>query len=303
MTQQKIVPNLWFDTQAEEAAQLYTSLFENAQIGATTHYSDAGEEAHRRQRGTVMTVEYELDGYQFVALNGGPDLQFNPSTSFFASFPNKEQVKEAWKELSRQGSVLMELDTYPFSELYGWVADRYGLSWQVSLAGEEGAPSIIPALMFVGDRAGQAEKAIEFYTSIFSESEVGDLFHYSAGQEPDKEGNVAFGPFTLAGQSFSAMDSAQEHDFTFNEAISFVVNCTDQAEVDYYWEKLSAVPESQQCGWLKDKFGVSWQIVPAVLSKLLASDDQAQADRVMEALLKMEKLDVAVLEAAAAEND
>jgi predicted 3-demethylubiquinone-9 3-methyltransferase (glyoxalase superfamily) len=95
------------------------------------------------------------------------------------------------------------------------------------------------------------------------------------------------------------MDSAQDHQFTFNEAISFVVTCQDQAEVDYYWNTLSAVPESEVCGWLKDKYGVSWQIVPTVLYELLSSRDRASADRTMEAMLKMKKLDIAELEAAA----
>ncbi len=134
---------------------------------------------------------------------------------------------------------------------------------------------------------------------MFSNSEVGEISRYSAGQEPDKEGTITFGPFVLAGQGFAAMDSAREHDFSFNEAISFIVNCEDQAEVDYFWEKLSAVPESEQCGWLKDKFGVSWQIVPTALSELLADSDRAKSDRVMKAMLEMKKLDIAELQAAA----
>ena len=193
----------------------------------------------------------------------------------------------------------MPLQAYPFSELYGWLADRYGLSWQVSLAWGEETTRITPSVMFVGDHVGQAEEAINFYTSVFADSEVGELSRYTEGQEPDKEGTIAYGPFVLAGQDFAAMDSAREHDFTFNEAVSFIVDCGDQAEVDYYWEKLSAVPESEQCGWLKDKFGVSWQIVPTVLNKLVADSDRAKANRVMEAMLQMKKLDVAALQAAA----
>jgi predicted 3-demethylubiquinone-9 3-methyltransferase (glyoxalase superfamily) len=153
--------------------------------------------------------------------------------------------------------------------------------------------------MFVGDRVGQAEEAIKFYTSVFPDSGVGDAFRYTKDQEPEQEGTIAFGPFKLAGQDFTAMDSAQDHQFTFNEAISFVVNCQDQAEVDYYWNTLSAVPDSEVCGWLKDKYGVSWQIVPTVLYDLMKDPDRASADRTMEAMLKMKKLDVAELEAAA----
>ena len=299
MSEQKIVPSLWFDTQAEEAAQLYTSLFKNSQIRETFRYSSAGEEIHGKEPGTVMTVDFELDGYKVTGLNGGPEFKFNPSVSFFANCQSKEEVDELWEALSQGGSVLMELAAYPFSDRYGWLSDRYGLSWQINLAREAGATPITPSLMFVGDRAGQAEEAINFYASVFPSSEVGELFRYTEGQEPDKAGTVAYGPFSLAGQDFGAMDSAREHDFSFNEAISFVVNCKDQKEVDYYWGKLSAVPESEVCGWLKDKFGVSWQIVPTVLYELISSSDRASADRAMEAMLKMKKLDIAQLEAAA----
>lgn len=246
-----------------------------------------------------MTVDYELDGFRFTALNGGPAFKFNPSISFFANGLSVDEVDALWDELAQDCSILMPLQAYPFSERYGWLADRYGLSWQISAAGEEGTPHITPSLMFVGAHARQAEEAMNFYASVFSDSGVGDLFRYTEGQEPDKEGTIAFGPFVLAGQDFAAMDSAREHDFTFNEAVSFIVNCGDQAEVDSYWERLSAVPESEQCGWLKDKFGVSWQIVPTVLNHLLADPDRGKADRVMDSMLKMKKLDIAELEAAA----
>lgn len=299
MSEQKIVPSLWFDDHAEEAAKLYTSLFNNSRIKDSIQYSEAGKDIHGQEPGQVMTVDFELDGYKLTALNGGPEFKFNPSISFFVNCQSKEEVDALWEALSQDGSVLMELAAYPFSDRYGWLADRYGLSWQINLAREVGATPITPSLMFVGDRAGKAEEAMNFYTSIFPDAKVGELFRYTEGQEPDKAGTVAYGPFSLAGQDFGAMDSAHEHNFTFNEAISFVVNCKDQKEVDYYWGKLSAVPESEVCGWLKDKFGVSWQIVPTVLYELISDTDRASADRAMEAMLKMKKLDIAALETAA----
>ena len=298
MSAQKIIPNLWFDTEAEEAARFYTSLFKNSEILAVSHYSEAGQEVHGQEPGSVLTVGFALDGYQFTALNAGPVFKFNPSISFFANCESEAEVNTLWEQLSEGGSVLMALQKYPFSERYGWLSDRYGLSWQISVADGWAAP-IVPSLMFVGDRAGRAEEAINFYTSLFPDSKVGELFRYSAGQEPDKEGTIAYGPLSLAGQDFAVMDSAVAHEFDFNEAISFVVDCKDQAEVDYLWGKMSAVPESEQCGWLKDKFGVSWQIVPTVLNKLLTDPDPAKAKRAMEAMLKMKKLDVAELKAAA----
>lgn len=298
MPTQKIVPSLWFDKEAEEAARFYTSLFSNSEILEISRYPEAGQEIHGQTPDSVMTVDFALGGYRFIALNGGPLFNFNPSISFFANRASEEEVNRLWGQLSEGGSVLMELAKYPFSERYGWLADRYGLSWQVNVA-EDGASPIVPSLMFVGERAGRAEEAINFYTSLFKDSKVGDLFRYTAGQEPEKEGAIAYGPFTLAGQDFAAMDSAQDHRFDFNEAISFVVECEDQAEVDYFWERMSAVPESEQCGWLKDKFGVSWQIVPTAMNKLLTDPDPGRANRAMDAMLQMKKLDLAALRAAA----
>ncbi len=159
---EKITPNLWFDTEAEDAARYYTSIFKNSYVETITRYTAAGQETHKMKPGSVMTVVFSLDGTRFIGLNGGPI-------------------------------------------------------------------------------------------------------------------------------------------FKFNESVSFVVNCENQEEVDYFWEKLSAGgdPKSQQCGWLKDKFGLSWQIVPEILPQLLASVNESKAERVMAVMMKMKKLNVAELEAAA----
>ncbi|WP_307794884.1 VOC family protein [Alkalihalobacillus sp. BA299] len=140
--------------------------------------------------------------------------------------------------------------------------------------------TIVPKLMFVGDICGKAEDAINFYQSIFEDSKVGTIFRYGAGQKPDKEGTIMFADFTLGGHYFAAMDSAHNHNFTFNEAISFIINCETKEEVDHYWEKLSAVPEAEQCGWLKDKYGLSWQVVPTALSEMLNAPDKEKSARV-----------------------
>jgi predicted 3-demethylubiquinone-9 3-methyltransferase (glyoxalase superfamily) len=157
---QKITPNLWFDNQAEEAANFYASIFKNSNVGKVSRYGKEGFEIHKMPEGTAMTVEFQLEGQDFLALNGGPI-------------------------------------------------------------------------------------------------------------------------------------------FKFNEAISFIVDCETQEEVDHYWNNLSAVPESEQCGWLKDKFGLSWQITPRILGELMADPDKAKAGRVMNAMLQMKKLDIAALKKAA----
>ena len=108
--------------------------------------------------------------------------------------------------------------------------------------------------MFVGEVAGRAEEAINLYMSVFDDSKMGIIQRYGPGQEPDREGSVMNDDFMLASQWFAAMDSAYRHEFAFNEAISLLVNCDNQQEIDYYWDKLTAVPEAEQCGWLKDRF-------------------------------------------------
>ncbi len=193
----------------------------------------------------------------------------------------------------------MELGEYPFSERYGWVQDRYGLSWQVMFMGERAITQrITPTLMFAGDVCGKAEEAIQFYASVFHNAGVGDILRYGKGEEPDKKGTVKHAAFTLEGQEFAAMDSARVHNFTFNEAISFMVHCDTQEEIDYYWGKLSAHSKAEQCGWLKDRYGLSWQIVPAVMDKMLKSKDAKRIARVTEAFLQMKKFDIAKLKKA-----
>src|SRR5262249_12835079 len=169
-------------------------------------------------------------------------------------------------------------DKYPFSECYGWVQDKYGLSWQLILTNPEGEqrPTIIPSLLFAGDVCGKAEEASAYYLSTFKHCKRGTLVRYGAGQAPEKERAVMFTDFMLDGQWFAAMDSARELKFKFNEAISLMVNCDTQEEIDYYWEKLSAVPEAEQCGWLKDKFGLSWQIVPTELDEMMRKGTPGQ---------------------------
>lgn len=290
---QKIVPHLWYDKEAKEAAEFYVSLFPDSKITGTTMLHDTPS-------GDAETVSFELTGQSFMAISAGPFFKFNPSVSFLVACKNKEEVDELWSKIGQGGKVLMELGEYPFSKRYGWTTDKYGLSWQIMLA-DEHYPfkhKITPTWMFVGDVCGKAEEAMNFYASVFPDSKVGDIARYPAGMEPDKEGTVMHGAVTLAGQEFFAMDSAQAHDFSFNEAISFMVYCKDQQEIDYFWEKLSAVPESEQCGWVKDKYGVSWQIVPTAMGEMMSKGTPEQIARVTQAFLPMKKLDIATLQKA-----
>ncbi len=296
---QKITPCLWFDKEAKEAAEFYTSLFQDSRITNTTTLHDTPS-------GDCDVVSFSLLGYSFMAISAGPFFKFNPSISLMVNFdPSQDQgattrIDEVWNKLAEGGKVLMPIDKYPFSERYGWIQDKYGLSWQLILTNPEGEerPLIIPSLMFVGDVCGRAEEASDFYLSVFKDSKRGAVARYSAGMEPDKEGTAMFTDFKLLGQWFAAMDSARMHDFGFNEAISLIINCEDQEEIDYYWEKLSAVPEAEQCGWLKDKYGISWQVVPKEMDKMMSEGTRDQIDRITQALLPMKKLDIAELRKA-----
>ena len=289
---EKITPHLWFDNNAEEAANFYTSIFKNSKIKNVTTL-------HNTPSGTVEIFTIELLGQEFTLINAGPLFKFNPSVSFLVIYHTKEEVDELWGNLSNGGMALMELGEYPFSEKYGWVQDKYGLSWQVIYMGDRKIKQrIIPTLLFVGKQYGKAEEAMNFYASVFENARVGDILHYSKGEEPDKEGTVKHSSFILKGQEFAAMDSARDHNFEFNEAISFMVHCETQEEIDSYWGKLSAYPEAEQCGWLKDKYGLSWQIVPNLMDEMLKDNDEKKIERVTEAFLQMKKLDIAKLKEA-----
>lgn len=294
----RIAPCLWFDDQAEEAARFYTSLFQNSAIARISRYGKEGFEVHGQPEGKVLTVAFRLAGSDVVALNGGPHFKFTPAISLFVVLESDRQVDALWAALSDGGSVLMPLDAYDWSRKYGWLNDRYGLSWQIMLGKHaDVGQTISPSLLFVGPQAGKAEEAVRFYTSVFGSSDIEGIARYY-GDGADPAGTVKHAQFRLDGETFMAMDSALDHQFGFNEAVSFMVSCETQGEIDSLWSALSAVPEAEQCGWLKDRYGVSWQIVPSVLPELMGDPDPAKSGRVMTALLGMGKLDIGQLQAA-----
>ena len=281
---------MWFDTEAKEAAALYASLFPNSKVTNVTTLKDTPS-------GDADTVSFTLAGQEFMAISAGPYFKFNPSISLFTVFETEAEIDTAWNKLVEGGKVLMPFNTYPWSKKYGWLQDKYGLSWQLSLTDQPIGQKITPLLMFTRDVAGKAKEAIEAYTKIFPNSKVQMTVLYEKG-EGDVEGFIKHARFSLGSQEFAAMDSSGKHEFNFNEAVSFVVLCDTQEEIDYYWGKLSAVPESEQCGWLKDVYGVSWQIVPSVMTEMMASGDQEKIGRVTQAFLKMKKFDIAAIKKA-----
>ncbi len=300
MSMQKIVPYLWFGTQAQEAASFYVEAFgDGSRINAVTTVQDT-------PGGDCRTVSFELRGFSFNAINAGPVFTLNPSISFILNFdPSqdpqaRENLDALWDRLSPDGIIRMPLDSYPFSKRYGWIEDKYGVSWQLFMPDPKGdhRPFIIPSLLFTGSVCGRAKEARDFYLSVFAHTKAGQLIPYGKNQEPDKEGTTMFTDFMLENQWFTATDSAYDHTFAFNEALSFMVNCNNQEEIDHYWKALSADPQAEQCGWLKDKFGISWQVAPKILDEMLSKGSDAQRYRVTQAFLSMKKFDIATLQRA-----
>ena len=306
---QKISPCLWFDRNCDEALEFYLTVFPDARITTLKRYPDDLQIGPLKEMaGEVLTAIFELGGHTFQALDGGPLFKLNPSVSFFVNFdPSRlmkaeQDLNTMWDRLAEGGTILMPLQAYPFSKHYGWVQDRFGVSWQLMLTNPEGEPRpfIIPSQLFVNKVCGKAEDAQRFYVSVFKDATIGTGARYPAGMAPNKEGSAMFAEAQLFDQWFAAMDSAADHRFEFNEAISYSVECADQEEVDRYWSALTANGGAESmCGWLKDKYGFSWQIVPRRLGELLEDKDKARADRTLQAMLLMRKLDIATLEAAA----
>lgn len=269
-----IYPCLWFDGNGKEAAEFYCSVFNNSVITADT----------------PMVVMFESSGQKFMCLNGGPQFTFNPSVSFFVLCETEREIDKTWKSLLEGGSVLMPLDKYEWSARYGWIQDRFGISWQLSFGKmKEVGQKFTPALMFTEKQNGKAEQAVRFYTSVFKDSVIEGILRFTK-DDNEMEGAVKHAQFRLGKYVFMAMDGSLMHKFSFNEAISFVVECETQEKIDFYWEKLTEGGQESQCGWLKDKFGVSWQIIPSILSKLMSDPDKSE--RVIQAFLKMKKFEI-----------
>jgi predicted 3-demethylubiquinone-9 3-methyltransferase (glyoxalase superfamily) len=291
-----IIPFLWFDSHAEEAMNFYVSIFPNSKVELLKKWPESSPfPAESSKPGTVMQGVFTLDGCRFHAFDAGPMFSFNPSISFFALFERTEEVDAAWRKLIEGGQALMPLDSYDWSERYGWVTDKYGISWQLMKGKlEDVGQRITPLIMYSGNQRGNAQKAIKHYMDIFGNASLDGVARYTE-EDPAPTGMVKHAQFRLSGQVFMVMDNGTENDIPFNEAISFFVLCDAQEEVDYFWNKFTSEGEESMCGWLKDQFGVSWQIVPDYLNEKLVHGNPESAQKMMEAMSTMKKLDVASL--------
>ena len=283
----KIVPHLWFDKEAAEAIDFYISVFKGSKY--LNHSEIEGTPS-----GKVGLFSFEISGQELAAINACPYFRFNDSVSFFYYCGSEEEIDRIYGRLAENGSILFPLGKYEWSRKYAWVRDRFGIGWQLDIDDINSDQKIVPALLFVNEKSGSVREAIKYYMSVFRTSRLimeAPVIN-SEGQAGD---DLLFAQFRLENFIFNAMSSPHKHDFDFNEAVSFMIMCRDQEEVDYYWERLGERGEEQPCGWLKDRFGLSWQVVPAELNELMSGNDKG---RVMAAMMKMKKLDISILRKA-----
>ena len=275
--QHPIYPCLWFNSEAQQAAEFYCNVFNNTSILASN----------------PMVTTFRLDGLKIMGLNGGPMYKTTQSVSLYIYAGNESEVTRLYNLLSKNGKVMMPLDTYAWSPKYAWVEDQFGNSLQLDVKEIEGTQKIVPCLLFANEKIGFVKKAIDHYTSILKDASIKFEAPYptEAGLEI---GTLLFAQYTLNETIFQAMSSSIAHDFDFTPGNSFVIDCDTQDEIDHYWEKLGKNGRYDRCGWLADAFGVSWQIVPTGLSKLIAEKGEV----VIEAFMKMQKFDIKTLEEA-----
>lgn len=278
---------LWFNNNVEEATQLYSKVFNNFKTGRKVLYSEDSAHVSGMKKGSLMTLEMQIENQEIIALNGGPLFKFTPATSFFIWRKSEKEVDEMWKKLSQGGQVRMGLDNYPWSKKYGWVADQFGVEWQVMVSDDRN--EIAPCLLFVDKLFGKGMEAINLYTSVFKNSKVEVM------NQDENKTHIMHALLNLNGNRFVIMDGQGTHGYKFSEAFSHVINCENQKEIDEYWDKLTAQGGApSQCGWLSDRFGVSWQVAPANMGDMMA--DPKKSNQIMAAILKMTKIDMNQLE-------
>ncbi|WP_316818345.1 VOC family protein [Pedobacter nyackensis] len=276
-----IYPCLTLKGKIAEASDFYIQTFEDGKISQTSPF----------------VIQIELSGQKIMLLNDGPTSSPNPSISFMVMCENEAETEKYWNKLIADGKALMPLDSYEWSTKYGWVEDKYGVSWQLYTGDKaDTIQKFCPTLMFTGEGCGKATAAVHYYTGLFPNSHLQGILNYSK-EDGESEALVKHAQFKISNFVMMAMDSSADHGFGFNDAISLVVECENQAEIDKYWSNLTSEGGYEvACGWLTDQYGISWQIIPKELGKLIS--DPIRGQRAMNALMQMKKLVIADLENA-----
>ncbi len=265
---------IWCDNNGQEVASFYCSIFPNSHIDTQNE----------------VVTSFHIDGTSLTTLNGGNQFRSNPSASFYTTVENEDELHTIWDKLIDGGKVLMPLDKYEWSPLYGWLEDKYGVSWQLTF-GEIDAVGkrVIPFLMFCGANQGKAEDAMNFYQKMMPPAKEAVIIHYQEGQV-SVDAKVVHAKFYIGENVFMAIDSGISQPFTFNEGVSFIIHCNNQEEIDYYWNTITENGKESMCGWCTDQFGVSWQIAPVQIAALLSQLEKRE--RVFKVLMQMKKIDL-----------
>ena len=270
-----LYPCIWFNNNAKEAMQFYSEVFPSVEI---------------TDENPVVVIA-NIEGMKLMGLNGGDRFKPNPSISFMVICEDRWEAESYWEKLIYEGKVLMPLDRYDWSEKYGFVEDKYGVSWQIYTGNySDVGQKIVPNLMFGGANQGKADLAMDFYLHLFENSKGHGIMRYADGPTA---GQVQHAQFDLNGYVVMAMDSGVEQDYSFTPGISLVVECENQESIDYFWNSFTKNGREEMCGWCVDEFGVSWQVVPKELSLLMKDPEKGQL--VMAALMKMKKIDIETL--------
>ncbi|MBW0179283.1 VOC family protein [Sediminibacterium sp.] len=271
-----IYPCIWFNNNAQEAAAFYCEIFNKASI----------------LESNPIVTRFTAGGIVFMLLNGGPKYKVTPAVSYFVYCNGEGEINRLYEALKEGGNVLMPIGKYDWSPRYAWVQDRFGVNWQLDVEEINNEQKIVPNLLFVNKKNAQVAAARNFYMNTFANSmQLMDMpYPPEAGMG---NGTLLFAQFKLNGFIMNAMSSTLQHEYDFTPGNSFVVECDDQKEIDYFWETLGAGGRYDMCGWLADQYGVSWQIVPAVLSELMSNPEKGP--RVIQAFLKMQKFDIQTL--------
>lgn len=281
---QKIIPHLWFDKEALEAVQLYTSLFPDSHMDWIHDLTDTPS-------GDAVLVQFQLANLTLAAISAGPYFKLNESTSLMVHFQNKDELNRIFEALSEAGRVLMPLGEYPFNSHYVWFEDRFGLSWQFFYSPENSrAVQLEICLLFSQKQVGQARSFLEKAQALFLNSQIGTVNHYQENEKQEAKALINYGELLLNQQRLVVMDHGFGGENSFNEAFSLMVYTDSQEETQRLYQQLSHVPESEQCGWVKDEFGISWQIVPRPLMEAYENLPKDRMKQVNDAILTMKRL-------------
>ncbi|MGV3022951.1 VOC family protein [Streptococcus suis] len=286
---QPIIPHLWYDTEAKEAVAFYVDLF-GGKIDWTYTITDTPS-------GDSDLIQFQLGDMTLAAISAGPYFKLNESMSLMVNVASKDEVTRLYQALSEGGRVLMPLGEYPFSPYYVWLEDRFGLSWQLSYAPDLDKPYQFDiCLLFSQGQVGLAQPMLDYYKDKLPQARLGRLSYYGEGEAAVEAAKLNYAELLVAGQKMIVMDHGYGGEASFNEAFSLMVYVDSQDELNFYYDLLSAVPEAEMCGWVKDQFGISWQIVPRILMEAYDTASPEKVKAVNAAVMTMKRLDIGTIQ-------